>query len=268
MLDGIGKLNTYLQQQNLQTQLNSKGTAAQDSSKTDTQPDSIVDILLATSSSKDGTAQRIAAIRKKLMNGRELTDEELHYLEKNSPELYEKAQKVKEVRERLREDLKHAKTKAEAQRAVTRAQVSVAAAAKAELSGVGGLAASGAINTAGGSAAPAVGDVAAATPAAAALPLTGGAVSTAAAPAVDTASLQATAPQSAASLTTTDAAAGSDAATASATGAAASTTLPATGTSDAPAYDKFVMQLRALQDEWQKFSRSREYKQLPVGQKE
>ena len=121
---------------------------------------------------------------------------------------------------------------------------------------------------AGGSAAPAVGDVAVATPAAAELPLTGGAVSTAAAPAVDTASLQATAPPSAASLTTTDAAAGSDAATASATGAAASTTLPATGTSDAPAYDKFVMQLRALQDEWQKFSRSREYKQLPVGQKE
>ena len=268
MLEGIGKLNTYLQQQNLQTQLNSKGTAAQDSSKTDTQPDSIVDILLATSSSKDGTAQRIAAIRKKLMNGRELTDEELHYLEKNSPELYEKAQKVKEVRERLREDLKHAKTKAEAQRAVTRAQVSVAAAAKAELSGAGGLAASGAINTAGGSAAPAVGDVAAATPAAAALPLTGAAVSTAAAPAVDTASLQATAPPSAASLTTTDAAAEPDAATAAATATAASTTLPATDTSDAPAYDKFVMQLRALQDEWQKFSRSREYKQLPVGQKE
>jgi len=262
LFEGIGKINSYLQQQSLQTLTEDKSSQTKETQKDSSQPDSIVDIMLSTTSSADGTTQRVAAIRKKLMNGRELTDEELHYLEKNSPDLYEKAMKVKEVREQLREDLKHAKTKAEAQRAVTRAQVSVAASAKAELSGAGGItagagtAAAGAPSAAGGTAIPVQAGN------------TGDAMNvslTAASPAPEAAALSSAEGADAAGLAPAAisgdamaAAAGSGTAAAGAAGSVSETT-----SESSQVYDKYVMQIRGIQDEWQKFTRTKGYKQLP-----
>ena len=272
MFEGIGKINSYLQQQSLQTLTEDKSSQTKETQKDSSQPDSIVDIMLSTTSSADGTTQRVAAIRKKLMNGRELTDEELHYLEKNSPDLYEKAMKVKEVREQLREDLKHAKTKAEAQRAVTRAQVSVAASAKAELSGAGGITAGAGTAAAGASSAADTGSSADAAGGTTAIPIqagnTGDAMNvslTAASPAPEAAALSSAEGADAAGLAPAAisgdamaAAAGSGTAAAGAAGSVSETT-----SESSQVYDKYVMQIRGIQDEWQKFTRTKGYKQLP-----
>lgn len=274
MFEGIGKLGSYLQQHTLQVKVNYKLQTGQDLETDKKKDDNIVDIMLSHTSDSDDSSERVASIKQKLMNGREISDEELRYLEKNSPDLYEKAVKVKEVRERLKDDLKHAKTKAEAQQAVTRAQIEVSASAKAELSGAGGIGTSSGGSAAGGVAAG--GGTVSAAEAAGVSVEAGSAVSASAGAAMAASDLAAApAAESVAGVSAAAAApaeAAADAASAAGvqaeTGTAADAAAVDTQTSKNTAvYEKYIMQVRAIQDEWQKFSRSKEYQQMPAGEK-
>lgn len=274
MFEGIGKLGSYLQQHTLQVKVNYKLQTGQDLETDKKKDDNIVDIMLSHTSDSDDSSERVASIKQKLMNGREISDEELRYLEKNSPDLYEKAVKVKEVRERLKDDLKHAKTKAEAQQAVTRAQIEVSASAKAELSGAGGIGTSSGGSAAGGVAAG--GGTVSAAEAAGVSVEAGSAVSASAGAAMAASDLAAApAAESAAGVSAAAAAPAEAAANAASaagvqaeTGTAADAAAVDTQTSKNTAvYEKYIMQVRAIQDEWQKFSRSKEYQQMPAGEK-
>lgn len=255
MFEGIGKIGDYLQQRMLQVKVNYKLQTGRNLDTESKRDDNIVEVMLSSGTEDEDAAKRVSAIKQKLMEGRELSDEELHYLAKNNPDLYDKAVKVKEVRERLRADLKQAKTKAEAQQAVTRAQVELAASAKAELSAAGASAGAsgggGSIQTGtGGGTDAGVSDAAGSadshTAGADVVPVTAvtavsGAAQTAVAEAADTELVNA-GQQSAACAVDT-------------------------GTNDknsvTPVYEKYIMLLRAVQDEWQKFSRSKGYQALP-----
>ena len=102
------------------------------------------------SDSKAGSA-RISSIKQKLMNGKKLSTEEMSYLREKDPKLYRKAKHAEEAREELKGELKKAKTKQEARQAVTQAMVKASAEASAELvafksgmsAGVAGISAAG-----------------------------------------------------------------------------------------------------------------------------
>lgn len=261
MFEGIGKINSYLQQNNLQIKMNYKMKTGQDldNSKKDDN-NNIVDIMLSASSTSKDSGERVESLRQKLMNGRELSDEELRYLEKNNPDLYEKAVKTQRVREDLRQELKHAKSKAEAQQAVTRARIAIAASAKAELSGAGGLGTAAGTSSAGSGTGAAAMTAAPANIAGASAAASN--INAAVAPAVTAA-----APAAAADTTAT------------ANGAAAAYTAASTDTSSLAATDtstsssassiseKYIMQFQAVDDEWKKFSHSKQYMKLPEEEK-
>ena len=95
-------------------------------------------------SDSDVNAARISGIKQKLMNGRKLTTEEMSYLREKDPKLYKKAKHAEDAREELKGELKKAKTKQEARQAVTQAMIKASAEASAELAAYkNGLAAAG-----------------------------------------------------------------------------------------------------------------------------
>ena len=119
---------------------------------------SLVDKMLkAQQSSKDEySKQRISSIKQKLLSGKKISNEELGYLKKNDPDLYKKAKKAEEAREDLKAALKKAKTKQEARQAVTQALIKASAEATAEIKAVkaggaggGGIAGASSGGTAG-----------------------------------------------------------------------------------------------------------------------
>lgn len=158
----IGTLNSYVQQKNLkfaanykkktgQTIVSSSGNLKLDLKAANNQSLAEKMIQAQQSSRDEYSKQRISSIKRKLMSGKKISNEELGYLKKNDPDLYKKAKKAEEAREDLKADLKKAKTKAEARMAVTRALIKASAEATAELkaaqSGAGGGV--GGIGTAG-----------------------------------------------------------------------------------------------------------------------
>lgn len=84
-------------------------------------------------SDSEVSAARIASIKQKLMNGRKLTSEEMSYLREKDPKLYKKAKHAEDAREELKGELKKAKTKQEARQVVTQAMIKASAEASAEL---------------------------------------------------------------------------------------------------------------------------------------
>ncbi len=86
--------------------------------------------------------KRLAAIKRKLMNGKRLSNEEMGFLLKNDSKLYRKAQKAQEARDELKAALSQAKTKDEARKALMHAKMKASAECMAELdaakSGTGG----------------------------------------------------------------------------------------------------------------------------------
>lgn len=84
-------------------------------------------------SDSEVSAARISSIKQKLMNGRKLTSEEMSYLREKDPKLYKKAKHAEDAREELKVELKKAKTKQEARQAVTQAMIKASAEASAEL---------------------------------------------------------------------------------------------------------------------------------------
>lgn len=80
---------------------------------------------------------KLKRIKQKLMGGKELSEEELGFLRVNDPKTYSKAKHAKEAREELKAELKKAKSKSEAREAMTRAMIKASTEAMAELGALG-----------------------------------------------------------------------------------------------------------------------------------
>ena len=139
----IGTLSSYVKQKNLafaakhkirtgQTLTNANGNFISMNTST-------FDKLreAAKTSTDQAKAQKLALIKRKLKAGQKLTDEELGFLRVNDPKTYKKAKAADEAREELKDDLKKAKTKGEAREAMTRAMIKASSEAMAELSALG-----------------------------------------------------------------------------------------------------------------------------------
>ncbi len=67
----------------------------------------------------DGSAKLAAQIRTKLANGKKLTAEEMEYLQKNDPQMYQKVKSIEAEQKNYENELKRCKTKEEVQRVRT-----------------------------------------------------------------------------------------------------------------------------------------------------
>ncbi|MBR2178854.1 MAG: hypothetical protein IJ862_00445 [Selenomonadaceae bacterium] len=156
----IGTLHSYVQQKNLkfaanykqktgQTIVSSSGNLKLDLKAANNQ--SLAEKMIQANQKSDNeySKQRISSIKRKLMSGKKISNEELGYLKKNDPDLYKKAKKAEEAREDLKAELRKAKTKAEARMAVTRALIKASAEATAELKAAQGGAGGGSGFTSG-----------------------------------------------------------------------------------------------------------------------
>ena len=190
--------------------------------------------------------KRLAAIKRKLMSGKKLSNEEMGYLMRHDSKLYNKAKRVEEAREELKSDLRQAKSKAEARKALTRAIMKASAECTAELDAAqkagGGMSVGG---FDGGS-----------------IGLDGGSIG------LDGGSVSFDQGMSDQSFSDQNISVGIDA---KAEGDTPSTenNLSTQGTSsdEKPTKDdileKYIMIIRALEDEWRTFTKSKQYKALP-----
>lgn len=139
----IGTLNSYVKQKNLtfaakhkirtgQTLTNANGNFIFMSTSTF---DKLRDASKA--STDQAKQQKLARIRQKLKAGQKLSDEELGFLRVNDPKTYKKAKAADDAREELKSELKKAKSKGEAREAMTRAMIKASTEAMAELSALG-----------------------------------------------------------------------------------------------------------------------------------
>ncbi|MBR7025920.1 MAG: hypothetical protein IKI08_07960 [Selenomonadaceae bacterium] len=139
----IGTLGSYVKRQNLtfaakhkirtgQTLTNANGNLL---SMTTSTFDKLREA--AKASTNQAKQQKLARIRQKLKAGQKLTDEELGFLRVNDPKTYKKAKAADDAREELKSELKKAKSKGEAREAMTRAMIKASSTAMAELSALG-----------------------------------------------------------------------------------------------------------------------------------
>jgi len=91
----------------------------------------------AKASSDKAKQAKLRRIKQKLMNGRKLSDEEMGFLRVNDTKLYKKAKHAEEAREELKAELKKAESKSEAREAMTRAMIKASTEAIAELGALG-----------------------------------------------------------------------------------------------------------------------------------
>lgn len=269
----IGKLSSYVKTKNLmfaakhkirtgQTLTNANGNLVF-SGTVSTTFDKLRD---AAKAGNDKAKQaKLRRIKNKLLSGKKLSDEELGFLRVNDPKLYKKAKAADEAREELKEELKRAKSKSEAREAMTRAMVKASTEAMAELSslGQGGGSAlaggGGAVMQAGG------GEGATMSPAGNAMNISGG-EGTAAAGNVNPlgAEAQSSGTQAQSSTEVNQPNQTSDEKT-----SVTDKTSAAQKNSDADSktpediMEKYLMIIRALEDEWAQFTNSKEYKDLP-----
>lgn len=209
---------------------------------------------------------KLQRIKQKLLQGKEISEEEFAFLRANDPKLYKKARAAEEAREDLKDDLKKAKSKEEAREAMTRAMVKASTEAMAELSSLGQ--GGGSALTGGGGAAMQTGGDA-------------GAINFSDDVGI---AMQADGEVSAASngaegQTFTEANQSIQSAGEKATDALTSANQDGNKTSveknsaaqessdelNTPEdiMEKYLMKIRALEDEWAKFTNSKEYKDLP-----
>ena len=145
----IGKVSSYIKQKNLMFAANYKIKTGQRvtnsngglSFSTSSMFEQVAEIT--KKSNEDVKAARLASIKTKLMSGKKLTDEEMGYLRVNDKDLYKKAKHADDAREELKAELKGAKSKQEARKIVAQAMVKAAAEASAELAACKGGAVSG-----------------------------------------------------------------------------------------------------------------------------
>ncbi len=139
----IGTLSSYVKQKNLnfaakhkirtgQTLTNANGNLISTTTSTFQKLTEA-----AKSSSDQAKQQKLRRIKQKLMNGKKISDEELGFLRVNDPKTYKKAKHAEEAREDLKAELKKAKSKSEAREAMTRAMIKASTEAMAELGALG-----------------------------------------------------------------------------------------------------------------------------------
>ena len=242
---GIGKIGNFVRQKNLAFAANYRiKTGQRIVSANGTLNFSASNMFSQVASAKKKTLStvdkaRLATIKRKLMSGKKLSEAEMNYLREKDPKMYKKAKYADDAREELKAELKSAKTKQEARQAVMRAMSKVAAEASAELSslqngGAGGGAAGGTDFTGADFSADAEISVSANEDIAADFQETAGEIS------------EATAENFNETATENPVAQNDE---------------NSSGPLDI--IDKFIMAIRALQDEWTQFSKSDEYKELP-----
>lgn len=135
----MGKVGSYIKQKNLSFAANYKIKTGQrvmtaSGNLTFAESSMFEEINKATKKSADEIkSARLGSIKSKLIAGRKLSNEEMSYLRENDEELYKKAKHADDAREELKADLKGAKTKQEARQILTRAMVKASAEASAEL---------------------------------------------------------------------------------------------------------------------------------------
>lgn len=135
----IGKVGSYIRQKNLSFAANYKirtGQRVTDSSGnlSFSQSTMFEQINKTTKKTADEIkTARLATLKSKLMAGRKLSNEEMAYLRENDEDLYKKAKHADDAREELKAELKGAKSKQEARQILTRAMVKASAEASAEL---------------------------------------------------------------------------------------------------------------------------------------
>lgn len=133
MLEGIGKIGSYLNMKQMKLAKDHKIKTGQTLTFDKTRDYTMLSNQ-KTSKSSSADAIRTASIKQKLKQGEKLSAQEMRYLKENDESLYQKAKKVEKAREELENDLRHAKTKAEARQAVMRASLKAAGEATAQLS--------------------------------------------------------------------------------------------------------------------------------------
>ena len=226
----IGKVNSYIKQKNLFFAANYKIKTGQrvmnsNGNLTFSQTYMFEQINKSTKKTADEIkTARLASIKSKLMSGRKLSNEEMGYLMKNSPDLYKKAKHADDAREELKAELKGAKTKQEAREILTRAMIKASAEATAELAAFkSGISIGGATSMTG-----------------------------------------ATSAENVISMPTENISVGENStADENISVNAISTPTENKNSEKQSILEKFTMTIRALEDEWMKFSNSDEYKDLP-----
>ena len=193
---------------------------------------------------------KLRRIKNKLLNGKKLTEDEMIFLRDNDPKTYKKAKHADEAREELKAELKKAKSKEEAQEAMARAMVKASSEAMAELGALGqsgGICGgNAAMQTSGDSTNLFGGNTSAAT---GELNISGTEAQTNSDTAQTTGNVN-------------DAAGDNHDANTSADKAHGSQQDDAANTPE-DILEKYIMTIRALEDEWARFTNSKEYKDLP-----
>ena len=150
MLEGIGRIGAYLQTKNLKTAAKYRIKTGQSliPSKTD-RIQSALQQINKNQSSQGSDSVRTTTIKSKLKGGRKLTADEMNYLKEKDPDLYRKAKGAQKAREELEQDLARCHTKQEARQAVMRAQLKASNEAMSEIAAAKG-GGCGAVNSFGG----------------------------------------------------------------------------------------------------------------------
>ena len=241
----IGKVGTYLRQKNLSFAANYKihtGQRVTDSNGNLNFVQSSTFHQVTASTKKTNSeikTARLAAIKAKLMSGKKLSNEEMAYLRENDSELYKKAKHADEKREELKSELKGAKSKKEARQILARAMAEASAEATAELAA---CKSGGAISGVAMAGASPVGEIS--------MPMENFSTNVSAMTENFSANISASTENFSANVSMPNETSSANAST--------STENPRQGI-----LEKFVMTVRALQDEYVKFTQTKTYKELP-----
>lgn len=84
-------------------------------------------ILMSRQETEEPEEERLKKIEQKLRSGKRLTREELEFLKSRSPYLYQQAIRIQHMADGLKEQLKHCKTKQQAQQLISQTQAMVGA---------------------------------------------------------------------------------------------------------------------------------------------
>lgn len=269
----IGTIGSYLKQKNLNFAANYKIRTGQrvvnaNGNLEFAKPNMFDAMLKANKKSvSEIDKSKIASIKQKLMSGKKLSTSEMAYLKEKDSKLYKKAKHAEEAREELQSELKKAKTKQEARQAVTQAMVKASAEASAELAAYkNGAFSGGEIFTAGFQAGTEVsGNIA------------GAEISAEETPSMIQVNEEISADgeqmtEATTEITKLEIQANQDAAEniqqANAENSETQQNSPTENNSERKTtaddiLEKFIMTIRALEDEWAKFSGSKEFKNLP-----
>lgn len=139
----IGKISTYVKQKNLTFAAKHKirtGQVLTNSNGNFISADTVAFEKLRDMSkvAADKAKQmKLRRIKNKLLNGKKLSEDEMSFLRANDPKMYKKAMHAEEAREELKAELRKAKSKEEAQEAMSRALVKASSEAMAELGSLG-----------------------------------------------------------------------------------------------------------------------------------